>query len=50
MVGDGATDLATRGVVDSFAAFTGFAARENVVRQADVVINSFAELSALVVP
>lgn len=48
MVGDGATDLATRGVVDSFAAFTGFAARENVVREADAVISSFAELPALV--
>jgi phosphoserine phosphatase len=44
MVGDGATDLATRGAVDSFAAFTGFVSRDAVVRQADVVIHSFAEL------
>ena len=50
MVGDGATDLATRGAVDSFAAFTGFVSRESVVRQADVVIPSFAELAAFVVP
>ncbi len=48
MVGDGATDLATRAVVDSFAAFTGFAARENVVREADLVITSFAELTSIV--
>ncbi|HEX8943584.1 MAG TPA: HAD-IB family phosphatase [Gemmatimonadaceae bacterium] len=48
MVGDGATDLATRGAVDSFAAFTGFVARDAVVRQADAVISSFAELVAYV--
>ena len=48
MVGDGATDLATRGHVDSFAAFTGFASREDVVREADLVIGSFAELTRVV--
>jgi HAD superfamily phosphoserine phosphatase-like hydrolase len=48
MVGDGATDLATRGAVDSFAAFTGFVSRDAVVRQADVVIPSFTELAAYV--
>jgi len=48
MVGDGATDLATRGAVDSFAAFTGFVSRDNVVPQADVVILSFAELASYV--
>jgi len=48
MVGDGSTDLATRSVVDSFAAFTGFVARENVIRNADVVVASFAELASLV--
>jgi HAD superfamily phosphoserine phosphatase-like hydrolase len=48
MVGDGATDLATRGAVDSFAAFTGFVSREKVVREADVVIPSFAELASFV--
>lgn len=48
MVGDGATDLATRGAVDSFAAFTGFVSRDAVVRQADFVISSFAALAAQV--
>jgi phosphoserine phosphatase len=48
MLGDGATDLATRGAVDSFAAFTGFVSREKVVREADVVIPSFAELASYV--
>lgn len=46
MVGDGATDLATRGAVDAFAAYTGFVSREAVVRQADVVIPSFTALVA----
>jgi HAD superfamily phosphoserine phosphatase-like hydrolase len=46
MVGDGATDHATRGAVDSFAAFTGFVSRDAVVRHADTVIASFAELAA----
>jgi HAD superfamily phosphoserine phosphatase-like hydrolase len=48
MVGDGVTDLAARGAVDQFAAFTGFVSREPVVRQADVVLKSFAELETLV--
>jgi phosphoserine phosphatase len=48
MVGDGATDLATRGAVDSFAAFTGFVSRDTVVHQADVVIPSFDDLAAYV--
>jgi HAD superfamily phosphoserine phosphatase-like hydrolase len=48
MVGDGVTDLAARSVVDSFAAFTGFVSRDPVVRQADVVLKSFAELETLV--
>jgi phosphoserine phosphatase len=42
--GDGSTDLAMKGTVDVFAAFTGFAARENVVRDADTVVASFAQL------
>ena len=46
MVGDGATDLATRGAVDAFAAFTGFVSRDSVVRQADVVIPSFTALAS----
>jgi phosphoserine phosphatase len=48
MVGDGATDLAARDVVDSFIAFTGFAAREDVVRRADQAIASFPELASIV--
>jgi phosphoserine phosphatase len=47
-MGDGATDAVMRGVVDRFAAYTGFARRENVVSQADVVIESFLQLGALV--
>jgi len=50
MVGDGATDLATRGAVDSFAAFVGFVSRDAIVRQADVVIASFADLASYVLP
>ena len=44
-VGDGATDVAMREVVDQFAAYVGFARRANVVAQADVVIESFADLA-----
>jgi phosphoserine phosphatase len=47
-VGDGATDVAMRPAVDTFAAYTGFARRPNVVAQADVVLDSFAELATLV--
>ena len=47
-VGDGATDLAMRPVVDAFAAFTGFVARDPVVRSADFVIHSFDQLVELV--
>ena len=47
-VGDGATDLAMRDVVDLFAAYTGFITRPNVVERADVVVASFAELERLV--
>ena len=39
MVGDGATDLETRPVVDLFVAFAGVAARPRVMAAADVVIN-----------
>jgi phosphoserine phosphatase len=38
MVGDGATDLETRPVVDLFVAFAGVAARPGVMAAADVVI------------
>lgn len=47
-VGDGATDLAMRPAVDAFAAFTGFVARDHVVRSADVIITSFDQLLELV--
>lgn len=47
-VGDGNTDLALRGTVDTFAAFVGFVRREPVVREADVVVESFDEVARLV--
>jgi phosphoserine phosphatase len=47
-VGDGSTDVAMRPAVDTFGAFTGFVAREPVVKQADVVVRSFARLATLV--
>jgi phosphoserine phosphatase len=47
-VGDGATDLAIRPVVEAFAAFTGFVRRDAVVQDADVVVSSFDQLLDLV--
>ena len=47
-VGDGNTDLALRGTVDTFAAFVGFVRREPVVREADVVVESFDDVMRLV--
>ena len=47
-VGDGHTDLAMRPAVDSFAAFTGFTARDAVIRGADSVIKSFRDLGRAV--
>ena len=47
-VGDGATDLAIRPVVDAFAAFTGYVRRAAVVAGADISIDSFAQLLELV--
>ena len=47
-VGDGATDLAIRPVVDAFAAFTGFVRRPAVVRDADLVVDSFDQLTDIV--
>jgi phosphoserine phosphatase len=49
-VGDGATDAAMRESADAFAAFTGFARREAVVRSADYVVSSFDDLTRLVLP
>jgi phosphoserine phosphatase len=47
-VGDGATDLAMKPAVAAFGAYVGFARRAPVVRGADFVIESFAQLEALV--
>lgn len=47
-VGDGSTDAAMRPAVDAFAAYTGFARREPVVREADLVIDSFLQLREVV--
>lgn len=47
-VGDGSTDIEMRAAVDAFAAYTGFVRRESVVRQADFVITSYAELASRV--
>jgi phosphoserine phosphatase len=49
LVGDGATDLAAKPVVDLFVAFAGVAARESVMAGADVVIrqNSLAPVLSL---
>ena len=47
-VGDGATDLAMRDVVDAFVAFTGFVRRSTVVERADAVASSFADLERVV--
>jgi phosphoserine phosphatase len=47
-VGDGATDLAIRPVVEAFAAFTGFVRRDAVVADADVVVETFDQLLDLV--
>jgi phosphoserine phosphatase len=47
-VGDGATDLAIRPVVDAFAAFTGFIRRDAVVQDADLVVETFDQLTDIV--
>jgi len=47
-VGDGSTDIAMRRAADAFAAYVGFARRENVVAAADLVIGSFTELAQVV--
>ena len=47
-VGDGATDLAIRPVVDAFGAFTGFVRRDAVVKDADLVVESFDQLIDIV--
>ena len=47
-VGDGATDAKLVGVVNTFAAYTGFARRANVVAVADLEVASFAQLEQIV--
>ena len=47
MIGDGATDAAARGVVDSFIAYTGVARRPAVVNLADAEAPDFASLHDL---
>ena len=48
-VGDGATDLAMRPVVDAFAAFVAFVRRPGVVEGADLEVSSFQELAEIAV-
>ena len=48
MVGDGSTDLTAKQVVDAFAAFTGFAKREEIARQADFVASTFRDVDDIV--
>lgn len=47
MVGDGATDLAVRGVADAFIAFTGVVRRDTVAANADAVAPDVATLHRL---
>jgi phosphoserine phosphatase len=47
-VGDGATDVAMKGVADAFAAFTGVVRREPVVREADHEVTTFEALTQLI--
>jgi phosphoserine phosphatase len=47
-VGDGITDAEMRPAVDTFAAYVGFVRRPEVVERADYVLESFADLEALV--
>jgi phosphoserine phosphatase len=49
-VGDGATDLAMKPVVEKFVAFTGFVRRDAVVSNADHVAAAFYELTEIVLP
>jgi len=47
-VGDGITDVAMKEVADTFVAFTGFAARQSVIDQADFVVESFEQLTEII--
>lgn len=47
MVGDGISDLETRSEVDLFIGFTRYAARDKVVREAEVCVSSLKEILPL---
>jgi phosphoserine phosphatase len=47
-VGDGMTDCEMKGVVHSFAAYTGYTRRSSVIERADFVIDNFDQLRELV--
>ena len=47
-VGDGSTDRAVREVAEAFAAYTGYVSRPAVVDGADYVVNSFDELTQII--
>jgi phosphoserine phosphatase len=49
-VGDGATDVEMKPVVDTFAVFTGFVRRDSVAKEADVEFSSFDQLLRYVIP
>lgn len=49
-VGDGSTDIAMAESADNFAAYTGFARREAVVKAAAFELRSFDELRKRVIP
>jgi phosphoserine phosphatase len=46
-IGDGATDVPLRDIVDTFAAYTGFARRTTVVARAGMEIRTFEQLAKL---
>jgi phosphoserine phosphatase len=48
MVGDGASDMETRPVVDLFVGYGGFVARENVRRGSAAFVTSLAAVPALI--
>ena len=47
-VGDGSTDVFMREHADAFAGFVGFARRDNVVAEADLLLESFDQLASVV--
>jgi len=49
MVGDGISDLETKGVVDQFIAYAGYTSREKVRSQANACVTSLRELLPLLI-